>query len=158
MRILVLSDTHGCLTPLPRLIEQTGRPDALFHLGDYCRDAYETGLYLNVPVYAVKGNCDRGEDEEEEKSFTLGGKRFLLLHGHTCSLLSLAYKGVSSHADAVLFGHTHEPAHWYEGRTLFLNPGSLSSPRGGSLPSAAVLSWDEGSEIALKFHTLPKED
>lgn len=155
MRILVLSDTHGNLSRLPALMQLTGPVDALFHLGDYCRDAREAGLYLNVPVYAVKGNCDYGEDEETEKCFSLLGKRFLLLHGHTASALALSYKAQSAHADMVLFGHTHEPACWYEGKTVFFNPGSLSSPRGGSRPSAAVLTLKEGEETGITRFTLP---
>ena len=33
-------------------------------------------------------------------------------------------------ADICLYGHLHVPDAWKEGRTLFVNPGSISQPRG----------------------------
>ena len=33
-------------------------------------------------------------------------------------------------ADICLYGHLHIPDAWMEGKTLFLNPGSISQPRG----------------------------
>lgn len=152
MRICVLSDTHGDLRPLRGIREKLGHIDALFHLGDYCRDGREAALYLGCPVYQVKGNCDRGEDEEEELYFSLKGKRFLLLHGHTCSSdAALYYKALEKRADAVLSGHTHVPCAQVRDGILMLNPGSLSDPRYMSAPGCAILEWEEGGPLEYSF-------
>lgn len=153
MRVCVLSDTHGDLLPLKTLREQIGPVDALFHLGDYCRDGQQAGLYLGCPVYQVKGNCDRNEpDTPEELCFLLGGKRFLLLHGHTCfSENSLFYKGLEKRADAVLSGHTHVPSAYEREGILVLNPGSLSAPRYMSAPGCALLTWEENGPLKYSF-------
>ena len=156
MKVCVLSDTHGDLLPLKTLKDRLGPVDALFHLGDYCHDAREAGMFLGCPVYTVKGNCDRNEDEEEELCFTLRGKRFVLLHGHKCgSEGALYYKALEKHADAILFGHTHVPYAAERNGILILNPGSLSSPRYLSKAGCAVLSWEP--EGALKYAFLSVE-
>ena len=33
-------------------------------------------------------------------------------------------------ADICLYGHLHRPAAWRNGKTIFINPGSVSQPRG----------------------------
>lgn len=153
MRVCVMSDTHGGLLPLKTLKPRLGSPDALFHLGDHCRDGRQAALYLGCPLYQVKGNCDRGEDEPEELCFTLEGKRFLLMHGHRHPLdeLTLYYLALEKRADAVLFGHTHVSCASVREGILILNPGSLSSPRYGSAPGCAVLSWEKDAPLRYEF-------
>lgn len=154
MRVCVLSDTHGDLLPLKGLKERLGPLDALFHLGDYCRDARQAALYLGCPLYLVRGNCDRGEAEEaEELCFSLAGKRFLLLHGHTCSPddTALYFKALEKRADALLFGHTHVPYSAEREGILLLNPGSLASPRYMSAAGCALLTWEPGQPIQYSF-------
>lgn len=150
MRIGVFSDTHGDLFPLFSLKERLAPLDAVFHCGDFAEEARDIGAFFHCPYYAVKGNCDYYCDEPLEKLVTLGGKTFLLLHGHTCTgELSLVYKGQIAHADAVLFGHSHIPYEgWHEG-ILLLNPGSLSRPRGLSKAGCVVLTIEQG-EIRIE--------
>lgn len=146
MKIGVFSDTHGDLSPLFALRERLGTLDAIFHCGDFAEEARDIGAFLHCPYYAVKGNCDYYSGEPLEKLVTLGGKTFLLLHGHTSTgEMSLIYKGQMARADAVLFGHTHVPYEgWHEG-ILLLNPGSLSRPRALSKAGCAVLTIAEGN-------------
>lgn len=150
MRIGVFSDTHGDLSPLFSLKERLAPLDAVFHCGDFAEEARDIGAFFHCPYYAVKGNCDYYCDEPLEKLVTLGGKTFLLVHGHTCTgELSLVHKGQMAHADAVLFGHSHIPYEsWHEG-ILLLNPGSLSRPRGLSKAGCVVLTIEQG-EIRIE--------
>lgn len=150
MRIGVFSDTHGDLSPLFSLKERLAPLDAVFHCGDFAEEARDIGAFFHCPYYAVKGNCDYYCDEPLEKLVTLGGKTFLLVHGHTCTgELSLVYKGQMAHADAVLFGHSHIPYEsWHEG-ILLLNPGSLSRPRGLSKAGCVALTIEQG-EIRIE--------
>ena len=86
-----------------------------------------------------------------ERQVDLGGKRFLLLHGHQYySFSALLYRGEEVHADMVLFGHTHVPDLSADGPRLILNPGSLSRPRGGSSESCALVLLD-GKDLTVRF-------
>ena len=81
----------------------------------------------------------------------LGGKRFLLVHGHQYySFSSLLYRGEEVHADMVLYGHTHMPDLSADGARLLLNPGSLSRPRGGFTESCALILID-GNDLTVRF-------
>lgn len=146
MRIGVFSDTHGDLRPLFSLREKLRELDAVFHCGDFAEEARDIGAFFHCPYYAVRGNCDYYSSEPLEKLVTLGGKTFLLLHGHTCmGEMSLAYKGQMAHADAVLFGHSHVPYEYWHNGILLLNPGSLSRPRALSKAGCVLLTIEDGN-------------
>ena len=64
----------------------------------------------------------------------LGPTRIIQTHGHlfqiNFSFQKLDLWAQKEDADICLYGHLHIPDAWKEGRTLFLNPGSVSLPRG----------------------------
>ena len=83
MRILVLSDSHGCVDPMQQCVELV-QPQAILHLGDCARDADRLGrLYPRIPLLGVPGNCDYGSADQPERLTELGGVRILMMHGHT---------------------------------------------------------------------------
>ena len=55
-------------------------------------------------------------------------------HGHLFDInfnfQKLDFWAQEEDADICLYGHLHVPNAWMEGKTLFLNPGSISQPRG----------------------------
>ena len=129
MKILVFSDSHGCLGNMIDAVEQE-RPDHVFFLGDHYRDALSLlDVYPTVPLTAVRGNCDWGTGPEEEEVM-LGGVRFFLTHGHRYGCKSglggLISEGRRRGVDMVCFGHTHQAMHVQgtEGLWLF-NPGTI---------------------------------
>ena len=122
MKILVFSDSHGAPSYIRTAIRQHGgQADALIFLGDGALDAAAVfGEYPDIPYYVVRGNCDSalrlaagGIDAPEEEVITLGGLRFVILHGHTAGAKSgygqMLYLADKNRADGVLFGHTHMP-------------------------------------------------
>lgn len=149
MKILVFSDSHGAPAYIRTALRQHGgEADALIFLGDGALDAAAVfGEYPDIPSYIVRGNCDsalrlaaNSIDAPEEDVITLGGLRFLILHGHTAGaksgygqMLLLAQK---HRADGILFGHTHMaesrsvPAPKDPEKRIFLfNPGSVGMSR-----------------------------
>lgn len=151
MRIGVFSDSHGDISNAKRFFKRLAPLDCLFHLGDCVPDAEKLSKLFGCPVYAVRGNCDYRSDVPPERQVDLGGKRFLLLHGHQYySFSALLYRGEEVHADMVLFGHTHVPDLSADGPRLILNPGSLSRPRGGSAESCALVLLD-GKDLTVRF-------
>ena len=145
MKILVLSDSHGAVSPMEQAVEQTS-PDLILHLGDCWRDAERLAeWYPDILMEHVPGNCDCRPEEPLEKLVILGDCRVLLCHGHTygvkTSLLAAGLKAEQDRLDAFLFGHTHKPLVDRRGRTLFLNPGSIGAP---TRPSYGVVTIQDG--------------
>ena len=64
----------------------------------------------------------------------LNGTRIAQAHGHlfqiNFSFQKLDLWAQEENVDICLYGHLHIPDAWMEGKTLFLNPGSISQPRG----------------------------
>ena len=151
MRIGVFSDSHGDISSAKRFCDSLSPLDCLFHLGDHATDGEKLSKLFSCPVYAVRGNCDYRSDEPLERIVDLGGKRFLLLHGHQYYFTdALLYRGEEVRADMVLYGHTHVPDLSADGTRLLLNPGSLSRPRGGSVDSCALILLD-GNDLNVRF-------
>ncbi|MEG1523617.1 MAG: metallophosphoesterase [Clostridia bacterium] len=154
MRVGVFSDTHGNLVRLSSASIQAGKLDLFFHLGDFSSDATLIATQLNVPYFAVRGNCDYGSNAPREKIVTLENTSILLVHGDAFrDTYQLACAAEVNHCDAVLFGHSHVPLLTAQGPLLICNPGSLSLPRHSSAPSFAVLSID-GKDIDIKLISL----
>ena len=58
MKILVLSDSHGAVSPMEQAVEQTS-PDLILHLGDCWRDGERLhDRFPSIPLEQVPGNCD----------------------------------------------------------------------------------------------------
>lgn len=146
MKIGVISDSHGRHSAL-RALKSLGAVDVLFHLGDHCSDLSEEAVG-SIPFYRVRGNCDFTGSVPDFLTLDLGGRRFLLTHGHLLGVKMgvdrLIYKAQELGADAVLFGHTHMPMQETEQGILLLNPGSAGLPRGGRPASAAILHLENG--------------
>jgi putative phosphoesterase len=77
---------------------------------------------------------------------TLGDKKFFVQHIVEPNRLEapLRERLKRIEPDVVVFGHTHEPYCETIGGILFLNPGSVTRPRGGSQPGMVRLTIDNG--------------
>ena len=154
MKILVFSDSHGDAASMARAVELEG-PDEIFHLGDVTGDARRlAGQFPAIPLVQVRGNCDGWCDVPDEALVSRGGKRLLLTHGHRYRVksgLELALAAArGAEADALLFGHTHQPLCDLQGGLWVVNPGSI---RGPVRRTYAVLTLERG-ELACRMGAL----
>ena len=129
MNILVLSDSHGETDALIKAFKKV-KPQMIFFLGDGWRDAETLQKEAaDTPFFGVPGNCDFQLRGPMEQLVTVEGKKILLCHGHTYGVkqgLWEAYDEAERQGlDAFLFGHTHKPLVEMQGKTLFMNPGSI---------------------------------
>ncbi len=160
MRLLIASDLHGSMTMTAKFLEKARdlEDGIIVLLGDLLYhgprnplpDSYNppevirllTGL--NVPVAAVKGNCDAEVDQLvlpfhlAESSWLTGEARpVLMIHGH-----QLAINGgplpAPKNAD-LLSGHTHVPTAEVRDGRHYWNPGSPSLPKNDFPPSFGIL-------------------
>jgi len=128
MRILVLSDSHGCVDPMQQCVELV-QPQAILHLGDCARDADRLGrLYPRIPLLGVPGNCDYAPAVPQSLTLELDGVRIFVTHGHLYGvkrdLTALAGAAKDAGARLALFGHTHIQHLEERGGITLLNPGT----------------------------------
>lgn len=157
MRFLIISDTHGSLSQAAMVIELFHtRVDGVWHLGDHFRDARDLRKRYQdkyrLAFQAVPGNCDYGCPAPSFRVIPVEGHTVWMCHGHAYGVDDppgfLPAKARENKADVVLFGHTHQPYQEEIGGVLYLNPGSIARPRGGSEASFAVLELEKGKKPA----------
>jgi putative phosphoesterase len=160
LRVLIISDSHGRTDRIRDVIRQVGKYDLLLHAGDHAVDVLED----HPDARAVCGNCDAPDSAEVEQVFELLGVRTLLTHGHRlnvkASALPMLYRAAEQEVGLFIFGHTHTPTLLVEQGRVFLNPGSLSYPRGYTVCTYAVLELKRaatGVEASFAFYTLDGE-
>lgn len=132
MKALIVSDNHGDQKILRDIQDKFAKQvDVLIHCGDseLPNDSAEM-----TDFQAVKGNNDWGLNYPSQLSLTVKGTKFLVVHGDhdqvNYSLTPLMLKAQSLGAQVVCYGHTHQLAVSMDAGTLFINPGSISLPRG----------------------------
>jgi len=128
----VISDTHGLLRP--EAIDALKGSQLIIHAGDVGDPAIIDQLRGIAPVFAVRGNIDKGDWATSLPMTELveaGGCLFFVLHDIAQLDIDPAVAGFS----AVVFGHSHQPLIERRDGVLFLNPGS-AGPRRFKLPVA----------------------
>ncbi len=147
MKIGVVSDTHRMKKFIDKTIPYLKECDLIIHAGDNFLDSKYIYTLTNVPVMAVRGNCDF-ENVEEELVFEVEDKTIFLCHGDKYCVKygidMLESKAKSINADLVVFGHTHIPLCIQRDEILYLNPGSVSLPREVSYRSFVILDIENG--------------
>ncbi len=152
MKLLVISDTHGVLNKVCRVLNAIKNSiDGVIHCGDITDDVdILKSRYKDILFYNVKGNCDYNSGVPDEMMFVIGGKKIFVAHGHNYgvnyNIDRLCYRAMELGADVCLFGHTHIPIVENYNGIVILNPGSLSSPRGGSNSSYGIITI-EGESV-----------
>ena len=138
MKILVFSDSHSNYKHILKAIEtHNGIADLVVFLGDGLRDVERVKeIYPNLHFFAVKGNCDvfSSSGYSDYSVLDLDGIKILITHGHLFGVKSgydrILYRAEELGADAVFFGHTHEPIDFStyvgEKRIHLFNPGSIA--------------------------------
>lgn len=161
MRFLIASDIHGAAEPaaaIKRLWDE-GDYDLLLLLGDLLYHGPRNDLPASyapkkvIPVLSelkdhivsVRGNCEAEVDQmvlpfpvlSESATIFDSGKRIFLTHGHIHTP-----ERHPQGMDYFFSGHTHIPVLERRDGVAYLNPGSVSIPKGGYPASYAV--WDNG--------------
>ncbi len=150
MTIGVISDTHGLLRP--QAIEALRDSELILHAGDVGLPEVLEELRRLAPVVAVRGNVDTEAWARRLPATEMaeaGGKTFYILH----RIADLDLNPQAARVDAVIFGHSHQPAiEWRDG-VLFFNPGS-AGPRRFSLPMTLGKIEVVGGELRPKIIAL----
>lgn len=134
MKIGVISDSHGDISAVKQAISRMDNVDIIVHLGDFYKDAQKASSETGKEIIYVKGNCDFSSTVECDRIINVENKRILCTHGHNYNVKSdcttLYFKALQEGVDLVLFGHTHFSEVFENNNIVFVNPGSLSRPKG----------------------------
>jgi len=137
----VISDTHGLVRPAA-LAALRGCA-VILHAGDVGAPSVLDALRALAPVFAVRGNCDRGDWGRAlpaSETVEVAGVLIHVLHDRHDLDLAPRAAGLA----AVVSGHTHRPALARRDGVLYVNPGS-AGPRRFDLPvSVARLAIADG--------------
>jgi len=128
----LISDTHGLLRP-EAVAALTGS-DFIVHAGDIGSADVLEGLARLAPVTAVRGNVDRGgwaSGLPPAEVLDAGGAYLYAVH----DIAELDLDPAAAGFQAVISGHSHQPAVREKDGVLYINPGS-AGPRRFSLPIA----------------------
>ncbi len=156
MKVLIVSDIHGGYSNLKKVLENNPDFDLFLILGDILyggTDNIELSNLLNnytSKIISVCGNCDNFTDNSlldffDDKLYAtvpVDNKLFFITHGHIYN----KYNMPNLPYDVYIQGHTHIPLMEY-GDKLFLNPGSITRPRG--ISEKTYIFYDNG-EFQLK--------
>lgn len=160
MKWMIASDIHGSAYYCKELLEAYDREkaDRLLLLGDILYHGPRNDLpkaynpkevitLLNQrkqDILCVRGNCDTEVDQMVLEFPVLadygllieGGHTFYMSHGHIYNEQNLP---PLMDGDIFLYGHTHVLRAEKKGAHTFLNPGSVSLPKEGNIPTYAIL-------------------
>lgn len=154
MKYLVVSDNHGDRNILSEIVNRyMGLVDRMFHCGDSELEANDE-LWNHFTV--VAGNCDYDPDYKAEQIITIEDDVIYLVHGHRSNvrfgLTMLSVRAQEVGANIALFGHIHQAVAEYDKNILFVNPGSISQPRGPvQIPSYAIID-SENKSYHVQFY------
>ena len=165
MKILIISDIHGDFNDLNKVITSNSF-DKLFILGDVLSGPDGEGFDRNKvkeilkkyknKISIVKGNCD-SEEDINELGFTpekyveeeIDNMKFVLTHGHLFNYYNLP----NVDFDVYIQGHTHMPVLVEMDGKYYINPGSISLPKGVYDKSYAIY---ENNKITIHEINGPK--
>lgn len=154
MKILVLSDTHGDMRTLRKVIDYHDDINTIIHLGDGLKDIEDIKLeYEEKNIYNICGNCDCSTEVPQTIEIEIEGRKILATHGHIFKvkkdLNELITEAKRRGASIVLYGHTHIPKVDFKDEIYIMNPGSLHSHIG----SYGILKI-ENNEIKMKIFNI----
>lgn len=152
MQLLIMSDTHGDKSIISKVKAYYPNADLYIHCGD---SELTYGDKALTDFYYVRGNCDWDKKFAEEQILTVDDKVIFVTHGHKLNvkstLMPLSYRAQEVNANIVCFGHSHLLGVEMIGNTLYLNPGSLTAPRGRNEKSFMVVELDGNDVIVNCF-------
>lgn len=154
MKVLVVSDNHRDETSLEDLISiYEEEVDIWLHCGD-------SEFGENHPVWekfkTVRGNMDWENNLPAVRVEELENTRFVILHGHKHRVKrTLDLMGEVAHdnkASIVFYGHTHVAKVEKQEEVYFINPGSITQPRGGCHVGSYAIYEEVNNERFIRYY------
>lgn len=176
MKIMVVSDIHGSKTAMEHALDLFGEEnaDTLVCCGDFLNhgprnalpegyDTKATAALLNAHkerIRCVRGNCDSEVDQMMLEFPCLNEHLQMAVQKDVRSFLPVFIH--HGHKEPpplprgflIVSGHTHIPVLEKRDGFFFLNPGSISIPKGGSEASYALITAEGGGAPLVEIKSL----
>ncbi|BDV02781.1 metallophosphoesterase family protein [Candidatus Hepatoplasma crinochetorum] len=156
MKILVISDVHGNIKLMDKIIAENNDVDFKIFCGDL-QEKDKSILKKNFDYY-VTGNSDYFH-LDEIKELNLDGIKILLTHGHLFESFwakinfDKLYKlGDLLKVKIILHGHDHINAIEEKNGIIRFNPGSITYPRGSNKASYGIIEIENGKIEKMEHH------
>ncbi len=159
MKLMFIADIHGSEAAVSKALEiyRAQGCDRLVILGDILYhgarndlpEGYNPKGVISVlneqcdEIFAVRGNCD-SEVDQMVLNFSCmsdyiiiceNGRCFFVTHGH---IYNKENPPKIKKGDFVIYGHTHVQGFCEENEINYINPGSISIPKGGNPPTLMI--------------------
>jgi uncharacterized protein len=156
----IISDLHGYPEKFKKALQYLKDCDVILCAGDvlyhgprnpilsgYNPEGLIAEIQKNeIPILFARGNCDSEVDLLVLSSFVIApyifyekdGVRFVVTHGHNIEHQELKDVAKRYKADVVITGHTHIRTLETYDNTIYVNPGSISVPKGDGISTAAI--------------------
>lgn len=155
MRIIAASDTHGRNDRLLMLEEAYPDADLYIHAGDF-----EDNPARYPKWFGVKGNMDWIFDPDIlplERIVDKDGLKIYLTHSNQFSPIEreeqIARRARQLGCNLAVYGHTHVPKVKQVEEFTCINPGSLSSGRGGKPAGFSVIDVEVKTKAKTKHES-----
>lgn len=144
----IIADTHGIIRQ--KALEALKESDIIIHAGDIGKIDVINALETIAPVYAIKGNNDKGKWSNrypETEVVEINGTRIYVLHDIKEMDLDPKREGF----DIVIHGHSHMFSKRIYNDTLYINPGGSGRKRFNLPLTVALLHLFDGGEKEVQF-------
>jgi len=155
VKVLVVSDNHkdeASLEELVNIYEEEGI-DLWLHAGD---SEFGSDHIAWNTFKTVKGNMDWESEFPMVRVETVAENPFVLLHGHKhqakYSRDSMAAVAEENNAHIVFYGHTHVAKVDKMDEIFFINPGSITQPRGGLRIGSYAIYEQNDDDAMVRFY------
>jgi len=160
MKIGIISDIHGYPKSFTNALKYLNGCEMILCAGDILYHGPRNPIFEGynpqelisefsknkIPILIAKGNCDAEVDLmvlnlpiiSEYIVYEKDNVRFIVNHGHNLDENKFRNIAEIYNVNVFITGHTHVRKYEKFSNTIFVNPGSISIPRGDMIPSIAV--------------------
>lgn len=143
MKIIILSDSHGSLGTLKKIVEREWPFDLLIHLGDGLEDLTRLNRVMDFNYDGVNGNGDPPGMYPKHLTLKLNNRICFFTHGDDYGVHQgygpLVNAAKNNKAGYAFFGHTHQAVREHLKGVEVINPGSICFYL---TPKPAYISWE----------------
>lgn len=163
MKIVVMSDSHGDIMTVRKIISAHKDASIFIHLGDGEKDI-ETVRDENplLTIYNVAGNCDIDRYSSSTPTSKVIKVRavnmnIFICHGHNYSIKTtyeeIIEYSLKKECKIAMFGHTHKPYEGYKRNIFLFNPGSCSRYNESGI-SYGIIYIDNSGNISSEIRDI----
>jgi putative phosphoesterase len=150
-----MSDSHGNLHNLEKIIKNEPQGQIFLHLGD--TEPETAALISRNPtkdIRYVRGNNDYSSSAPLSLIIDTDGARIFACHGNRHNVYYgtdiLRNIALENNCNIACFGHTHRYYYAFDDGVHILNPGSCARPRDGYNPTYAFCDITEAGIVIGK--------